>query len=378
VLALTPSLPASLRLSKVAVSKASDEFPAWAFLIAPIAFYRAIHLFALRTYNISMLDAEMSNIILFLLLDAVLYFIGAQVDPRTSRDRASHASAVAHASPAPHASTAPLAPLISAASRADAVPAALSGAQYLDAVLPRQFGVVRHPLFCLNWCGSKKVSASANRHDVATNEDSDVRAAREAVEARYKLAADGGATSSTTDEPKPTIESISLRKVYRGGKVACRNLSFAINQDECFGLLGPNGAGKTTAISMWTGLFPPSSGTAKICGFDLRTQMAKISQVMGVCPQVPPPKSPLEWPTVAVARTALSWAYRRRAADGVVRRACSPVRSSTSCGRFSRCTRRCASTAKSRACPQASGRTRRSPLRRRSTSRTRPTSTCAT
>ena len=48
----------------------------------------------------------------------------------------------------------------------------------------------------------------------------------------------------------------------RGGKVAVRNLTVRVQLDECFGFLGPNGAGKTTAISVWTGLYEASAGSA--------------------------------------------------------------------------------------------------------------------
>ena len=119
--------------------------------------------------------------------------------------------------------------------------------------------------------------------------------------------------------PSP-IETIGLRKVYRGGKVAVKDLTLSIHEDECFGLLGPNGAGtwlhlqshlsaspplrlstspplhlspltshmrsgKTSTIAMLTGLYPPTSGEASICGFD-QSQMHRIHEAMGVCPQV--------------------------------------------------------------------------------------------
>jgi ABC-2 type transport system ATP-binding protein len=52
-----------------------------------------------------------------------------------------------------------------------------------------------------------------------------------------------------------------------------------------FGLLGPNGAGKTQTISMLTGVITPSSGTARIGGFDLRTQTSKVKEINGLVPQ---------------------------------------------------------------------------------------------
>lgn len=124
-------------------------------------------------------------------------------------------------------------------------------------------------------------------------EDTDVRSEREAVEARH--ASMGSASTTAGLDP---IDTVRLRKVYKGGKVAVANSSFSIKQGECFGLLGPNGAGKTTTISMWTGLYPPTSGTAFICGFDMRTQMDKIYQKIGVCPQFD-----ILWPLLTVLET---------------------------------------------------------------------------
>jgi ABC-type multidrug transport system ATPase subunit len=86
--------------------------------------------------------------------------------------------------------------------------------------------------------------------------------------------------------------------VYSGGKVAVRNLTMAVRRGECFGFLGPNGAGKTTAISVWTGLFEPTSGSATVCGHDIRTQMGLIYGLIGVCPQFD-----ILWPLLTVRET---------------------------------------------------------------------------
>lgn len=93
-------------------------------------------------------------------------------------------------------------------------------------------------------------------------------------------------------QPQPTypILSDNLKKIYppKNGspeKHAVRGLSIAIARGECFGLLGPNGAGKTSFLNMMTGLTKPSSGTAYIGALNLRKQMDKIYESMGVCPQ---------------------------------------------------------------------------------------------
>jgi ABC-2 type transport system ATP-binding protein len=66
---------------------------------------------------------------------------------------------------------------------------------------------------------------------------------------------------------------------------AVNGLSFTISKGELFGLLGPNGAGKTTTIRMLCGLLKPSSGTAQVAGYDIGTDMLKIKERIGVCPQ---------------------------------------------------------------------------------------------
>ena len=51
------------------------------------------------------------------------------------------------------------------------------------------------------------------------------------------------------------------------------------------GLLGHNGAGKTTTTFMLCGLYPPTSGTALIMGYDLRHEIDEIHSIIGYCPQ---------------------------------------------------------------------------------------------
>ncbi|OQS02783.1 ATP-binding Cassette (ABC) Superfamily [Thraustotheca clavata] len=77
----------------------------------------------------------------------------------------------------------------------------------------------------------------------------------------------------------------SLRKVYKGGKVALVDLSLGLPKGECFGFLGINGAGKTTAMKIMTGDILASSGQAKLSGYDILTQQLEIRRLIGYCPQ---------------------------------------------------------------------------------------------
>src|SRR6185295_4299544 len=66
---------------------------------------------------------------------------------------------------------------------------------------------------------------------------------------------------------------------------AVDGLSFTVEHGEVFGLLGPNGAGKSTLIRMLTTLVPPSSGTARINGFDVVHEANDVRGCIGVIPQ---------------------------------------------------------------------------------------------
>jgi ABC-2 type transport system ATP-binding protein len=70
-----------------------------------------------------------------------------------------------------------------------------------------------------------------------------------------------------------------------GDLVAVNDISFHVEDNEIFGLLGPNGAGKTTLIRMLTTLTPPTSGTARIAGHDIRTDPNGVRNILGVIPQ---------------------------------------------------------------------------------------------
>jgi ABC-2 type transport system ATP-binding protein len=80
------------------------------------------------------------------------------------------------------------------------------------------------------------------------------------------------------------VEVENLTKRF-GDFVAVDGLSFTVDHGEVFGLLGPNGAGKSTLIRMLTTLVPPTSGAARIHGFDVVRQSNDVRQLIGVIPQ---------------------------------------------------------------------------------------------
>ena len=67
------------------------------------------------------------------------------------------------------------------------------------------------------------------------------------------------------------IETDRLTKRY-GHLLAVDELSFTVSQGEVLGFLGPNGAGKSTTMKMLSGFLSPTSGSARICGFDVESR----------------------------------------------------------------------------------------------------------
>ena len=75
-----------------------------------------------------------------------------------------------------------------------------------------------------------------------------------------------------------------LKKYFNGIK-AVDGINLKIKEGELFGLLGPNGAGKTTIIKTLCGLVKPTEGNAIVGGYDVRKNLKKVKELIGVCPQ---------------------------------------------------------------------------------------------
>uniref|UniRef100_A0AAZ3PIC2 P-type phospholipid transporter n=1 Tax=Oncorhynchus tshawytscha TaxID=74940 RepID=A0AAZ3PIC2_ONCTS len=141
---------------------------------------------------------------------------------------------------------------------------------YIESVFPGQYGIPRPWYFLFTksyWFGegdNRKTDFSQNK-----------RRNSEAV--------------CIEEEPahlKPGVFIENLVKVYpHGKKLAVDGLTLGFYEGQITSFLGHNGAGKTTTMSILTGLFPPTSGTAYIMGKDIRSELSAIRQSLGVCPQ---------------------------------------------------------------------------------------------
>lgn len=80
------------------------------------------------------------------------------------------------------------------------------------------------------------------------------------------------------------IDVNKLTKTF-GTFTAVNEISFQVEKGEIFGFLGANGAGKTTAMRMLCGLLKPSSGDAKVAGYDIKSQPESIKKSIGYMSQ---------------------------------------------------------------------------------------------
>jgi ABC-2 type transport system ATP-binding protein len=82
----------------------------------------------------------------------------------------------------------------------------------------------------------------------------------------------------------PAIDVQEIVKRF-GEFTAVKGITFSVQEGEIFGLLGPNGAGKSTLIRMLTTLLPPTSGSARVNGFDIVGQADEVRKSIGVIAQ---------------------------------------------------------------------------------------------
>ena len=153
---------------------------------------------------------------------------------------------------------------------------------YVDAVKPGQYGVAKKWYFPVQksyWCATnnnKSFDPDSNSIPDASNDEL------------------GKKEEYFEDEPdgQAGIRVKGLEKTFKsrvggsgGAVMAVRGVSFSAIKGHITALLGHNGAGKTTTMSVLTGMYSPSGGTAFINGHDIRTDMAQARKSLGLCPQ---------------------------------------------------------------------------------------------
>ncbi|XP_068513424.1 ATP-binding cassette sub-family A member 2 isoform X8 [Anas acuta] len=160
---------------------------------------------------------------------------------------------------------------------------------YIEAVHPGMFGLPRPWYFPFQksyWLGNGRVEtwewtwpwSHTTRLSIMEEDQACAMESRRLEETR-----------GIEEEPThlPLVVCIDkLTKVYKTDKkLALNKLSLNLYENQVVSFLGHNGAGKTTTMSILTGLFPPTSGSATIYGHDIRTEMDEIRKNLGMCPQ---------------------------------------------------------------------------------------------
>ncbi|XP_047424587.1 retinal-specific phospholipid-transporting ATPase ABCA4a isoform X2 [Mugil cephalus] len=202
-------------------------------------------------------------------------------------------------------------------------------AWYLDNVFPGQYGIGRPfyfpflPCYWLNSVapasGNNKMELDKKGFDNLANKDQGEQQQKEEEETqeeekaqtmeeppscehqdrRERLGKEDQAEEETDQEkdeqtffePEPVdlVKGVCIKdlvKVFGSSyKPAIDGLSINFYESQITAFLGQNGAGKTTTMSILTGMFPPTSGTATIYGKDIRKEMDTIRLSLGMCPQ---------------------------------------------------------------------------------------------
>ena len=85
--------------------------------------------------------------------------------------------------------------------------------------------------------------------------------------------------------PEAAIQAEQLVREFKKGPRAVDGIDLAVSPGEIYGFLGPNGAGKSTTVHMLTTLLPPTSGSARVAGFDVLRQGPEVRKNIGAALQ---------------------------------------------------------------------------------------------
>ena len=87
------------------------------------------------------------------------------------------------------------------------------------------------------------------------------------------------------DSSAAAIEVSGLVKQFKKGPRAVDGIDIRVEPGEIYGFLGPNGAGKSTTVLMLTTLLPPTGGSARVGGYDIASEGARVREVIGAALQ---------------------------------------------------------------------------------------------
>jgi ABC-2 type transport system ATP-binding protein len=122
---------------------------------------------------------------------------------------------------------------------------------------------------------------------------------------------------------QPAIEVEGLVREFRKGPRAVDGIDLSVARGEIYGFLGPNGAGKSTTVLMLTTLLPPTSGTARVGGYDIVRQGSQVRATIGAALQEAALDAILtgrEHLMLQATLQGLPAAERRRRADALLER----------------------------------------------------------
>jgi len=139
---------------------------------------------------------------------------------------------------------------------------------YLEQVVPNEFGIAKHPLFCFD---KKRKVEDLDDHIEGRNDN-------------FQTINESGDNETGGKSDTGFIQMKSLTKRF-GSLKAVDNVNFQIASDTVFTLLGHNGAGKTTVINMLTGILEPTAGDIIVDGISVRKNLDKVQVNLGLCQQ---------------------------------------------------------------------------------------------
>ncbi len=126
-----------------------------------------------------------------------------------------------------------------------------------------------------------------------------------------------------SDQRPASIEVEGLVKEFKKGPRAVDGIDLHVDPGEIYGFLGPNGAGKSTTVLMLTTLLPPDDGTARVAGYEVREDGARVRENIGAALQeaaLDPYLSAREHMRLQTALHGLPRAERRRRGDDLIAR----------------------------------------------------------